>query len=99
VVEGWRESSLKGPGDFLAESDRNEHRIESQNTCVLDLALSPSACDTLDKSLASLDPAVFISFINELSEHTEGMLSPCAGGTELQRDGHCTQGDRKLKKM
>lgn len=60
MVEGWRENSLRSPGDFLAECDRNERWIESQDTCAIDLALSPSGCDTLDKSLASLDTAVFI---------------------------------------
>lgn len=58
VLEGQRESSLRGLGDFLAECDRSEHWIESQDACVLDLGLSPSDCDTLDKSSASLHTAV-----------------------------------------
>lgn len=38
--------------------------IESQDTCVLDLTLSSSGCDTLDESLVSLDPILSFLLMN-----------------------------------
>lgn len=67
MIDGWRESHLRGPGDFLAECDRNEYWTGSQGACVLDLVLSLSGFDTLDKSLVSLDSALSFLLMNWMS--------------------------------
>lgn len=44
-----------------------EMSTESQDTCALDLALSPSGCDTMDQPLVSLDPVLAFLLMSWMS--------------------------------
>ena len=59
---------------------------ESQDTCVSDLALSPSGCDTLGQSLVSLGPVLSFLLMNWMSIQKACLAD--LQGTKLQRGGH-----------